>query len=361
MHNNKELIDEYRNRLVNLHAVTVLFISVLEIAAYFILHIDSNHAVSLRCTYLWIYVLLPIAVNGITHMVARFLCCKSAASPDTKNSSIIYAALITACVVTFFHRVYMATACSFTLPLVLSGMFDNRTLLNKSFNFTAISLIAVTAINIYENTVDVDFILNHVVIYGINFISYLSAVLAISFSDNSLEIIQQQAHKNKELQHSMRRDQMTGLYNHETFYVKLNDAINDYHSGNYKFCLLMMDIDDFKQFNDTYGHDEGDAVLKSLVDAMRSCCDSNDRLCRYGGEEFTIIFGNKSLEAAKAVAENILSAFSNTRYSFTQKRTTFSAGIAEFDGSMTAENLFDKVDELMYKAKKSGKNKIVTE
>lgn len=310
---------------------------------------------------MWGYVALPILINIVIHCIARAVISNKRTNDDTKNASIIYAALVTACVVAFFHRVYIATACAFTFPIVLSGMFNDRKLLKSSFVLSAISLLIITVLKAFEEDVNADFVLNQAVIYGINVISYLSAVIAISFSDNSLEIIEDQANEYKELQHIMRRDQMTGLYNHENFYVKLADAINDYHSGNLSFCLAMIDIDDFKKFNDTYGHDEGDKVLMKLADAMRSCCDSNDRLCRYGGEEFAIIFGNKSLDAAKTVAENILSVFSNTKYDFTDKHTTFSAGIVEYDGSFNQEDIFDKADELMYKAKQNGKNQIITE
>lgn len=359
---NNDLIAGYRNKLLTLHATTVIFVSVLEIAAYVILHINGIHSLSFECTYLWGNVALPIFINMIIHLIARAIILNDKAKFEIKNTSIIFAALLTACVVAFFHREYDATACAFTFPLVLSGMFNDRRLLRSSFIVSVISLVAITLLKLFEEPVNSAFILKQAVIYGINIISYLSAMLAISFSDNSLEIIEDQANENKALKHIMRRDQMTGLYNHENFYAKLADAINDYHSGNLSFCLAMIDIDDFKMFNDTYGHDEGDEVLKNLASAMRSCCDSNDRLCRYGGEEFAIIFGNKSLDAAKTITENILSAFSNTRYDFTDKRTTFSAGIVEYNATYTNhEAFFDRADELMYKAKQNGKNQIITQ
>ena len=244
-------------------------------------------------------------------------------------------------------------------PIVFSGIFNNKKLLHMSFNITAFVLLIVTYFNLRYDGFSINFIINHLVIYGINIISYLSAKLMIAFSNSNLTVIKEQQNANKELQHSIRRDAMTGLYNHKTFYQKLNSAIKDYNSSS-PFCLAMLDIDDFKKFNDSYGHEEGDKVLLNLVSKMKACCDDNDQLCRFGGEEFVIIFKDKNIRQAKEITEKILSQFSNSVYDFTDKSTTFSAGIVAYEPGMSVNEIFYMADSLMYTAKKNGKKRILT-
>jgi diguanylate cyclase (GGDEF)-like protein len=128
----------------------------------------------------------------------------------------------------------------------------------------------------------------------------------------------------------------------------------------------MLDIDHFKQFNDNYGHQAGDAVLKELADIMlKQCrCTSIDVCCRYGGEEFAIIMPELELHNAVKVAERLRQAVENNSFSIEGKkpgdRVTVSLGVAGISGTedLSTEELIKKADEALYLSKRNGRNRV---
>lgn len=357
--NNEELLDRYRLKLINLHLSTICVTSFFEIIAYIILLIGGEHRLSPSSSYLWLGVVIPIVINFATHFIVSYVNQSKRYDKRLKNASVIYAALITSCVLTLFHSNYITTACTFSFPIVLSATFCDKKLLNRTLAISISCLLVLTVILCYKKTIDVTFVLNQIVIYGINIISYLAALLTVDFTQNNFSVIQDQFITNRKLWHGMRRDQMTGLYNHVTFFSEFEKVMSDLNEKKRAFCLAMIDIDDFKKINDEYGHENGDKVLVRLAAAMKDCCEPDDKIFRYGGEEFVIIFTNKNIDSAKRITENILTAFSNSKYDFAKIRTTFSGGIIQGESGLTKEKIFNEADKLMYEAKQSGKNRII--
>jgi len=130
--------------------------------------------------------------------------------------------------------------------------------------------------------------------------------------------------------------------------------------------LIMLDIDHFKQFNDNYGHQAGDQVLKELaVILQKQCrCTSIDVCCRYGGEEFAIIMPELELHHAVTVAERLRTAVAETSFSIKDKKpgdtVTVSIGVAGMSCSedMSFEELIKKADEALYLSKRTGRNRV---
>ena len=129
-------------------------------------------------------------------------------------------------------------------------------------------------------------------------------------------------------------------------------------NGTYDLCLVMIDIDDFKNVNDTYGHDEGDEVLITLAKILEGICGKDDIACRFGGEEFALILPGKTIEQSKIMVEKAMKMFSEHRFSFTERSITFSSGIAHHKKDESREPFFDVADDNLYNSKKSGKNRI---
>lgn len=122
-------------------------------------------------------------------------------------------------------------------------------------------------------------------------------------------------------------------------------------------CLLMMDVDNFKMINDTFGHVTGDKVLLKLAQVISSNMREDDYVGRYGGEEFLVILKNTDLEKGLLVAERIRQAADNLNWD-EEIKTTLSIGLLQYDGS-TADALLIEADILMYRAKRLGKNRVV--
>jgi len=122
--------------------------------------------------------------------------------------------------------------------------------------------------------------------------------------------------------------------------------------------LVMMDIDYFKHFNDTYGHQAGDFVLKKAAAILNSELRGSDIVARYGGEEFVAILPRRTIEEAHSIAERIRKVFAKTRFEFEEKdlNITLSAGVSAFKPSgeedISKELLIKRADEALYKAKR---------
>lgn len=354
---NEKLLERYRLKLINLHLSTITVVSVFEIIAYIILHFGEENV---SYYYLPMYVIIPILINFTAHFIVRWVACNKQFEQDVKNASVIYGALATSCVLTLFHMDYITTACTFCFPIVLSGMFCNKKLLNRALIVTIFCLVLSTVISCIYKTTDITFLQNQLVVYGTNIISYLAALLTIDFTQNNFNIMNGQSIANRKLRHGIRRDQMTGLYNHVTFFSEFEKVIEDAENRRISLCVAVIDIDDFKTINDKYGHENGDKVLLRLSNVMKECSTPEDKVFRYGGEEFVILFINKSFASAKTMVTNMLTAFSNSQYDFAKVKTTFSCGIVQYNPSYSKDALFSEADGLMYKAKKNGKNQIKT-
>ncbi len=162
-----------------------------------------------------------------------------------------------------------------------------------------------------------------------------------------------------ELQDQAIRDPLTGLFNRRYLQETLNRELNRARRGDYPISVVMMDLDDFKQVNDTYGHKAGDQALRSLGEIIRSHIRESDIACRFGGEEFVLVLPETNPQIAGQRAEHIRREFQSTK-SFKEKKDitpTLSAGVAAFPANgKTAEIILDAADQAMYAAKARGGN-----
>lgn len=149
-------------------------------------------------------------------------------------------------------------------------------------------------------------------------------------------------------------DELTGLYNQRTFYTRLNGSITRAVQQRTPIALVFMDVDNFKQCNDLYGHLTGDSLLRSVGAIIRHQIRGGDEGFRYGGDEFAIILKNAGANAGKLASERIQQEFARgDRFG-----TSLSFGIAEYESGMTAHELVKAADEALYQAKLAGKNNI---
>ncbi|MCW8932726.1 MAG: sensor domain-containing diguanylate cyclase [Gammaproteobacteria bacterium] len=155
-------------------------------------------------------------------------------------------------------------------------------------------------------------------------------------------------------------DKLTGAANRQVFDVLFTQAYNQSKRREGKLSAIMMDIDYFKQVNDTYGHPTGDVVLKTLTHIVKDNVRESDILFRWGGEEFLIILPECNLEKASKVAENIRQAVENhdVKFAGNSLSITLSLGIATMLENETANELVNRSDKVLYQAKQKGRNRI---
>ncbi|ASP32715.1 GGDEF domain-containing protein [Labrenzia sp. VG12] len=161
-------------------------------------------------------------------------------------------------------------------------------------------------------------------------------------------------------------DELTTLNNRKHFENSIERVIDHSIESGRGFSLLMTDIDHFKNFNDTYGHQTGDQVLRLVALAVKQNIKAQDIACRYGGEEFAIILPHIGLEEASAISENIRNAVMSkelVKRSTGENlgRVTISVGVATFKKMDTAHTIVSRADEALYLAKNDGRNLVRTE
>lgn len=161
-------------------------------------------------------------------------------------------------------------------------------------------------------------------------------------------------------------DPLTGVKNRKTFDLELARLIRTAHDTGEPLALIMADVDHFKQFNDRWGHQTGDHVLRLVADVMNANIKGQDVLARYGGEEFAIILPGTTLSNAVMLADRIRKAVESRRLK--KRRTdedlgvvTLSMGASLLQWNDTAESLIERADSLLYAAKNSGRNCVVDE
>lgn len=157
-------------------------------------------------------------------------------------------------------------------------------------------------------------------------------------------------------------DGLTGLFNHKHFQERLKEELTRAKRYHHPLSLIMVDIDYFKNYNDYYGHIQGDAVLKMMAQIFKNTVRELDIVARYGGEEFVIILPEtdklKSLNFAERLRQNVeLHQFKGEKTQ-PQKKLTISLGIATYSEDADTDKLIDKADQALYNAKKSGRNKV---
>jgi diguanylate cyclase (GGDEF)-like protein len=150
-------------------------------------------------------------------------------------------------------------------------------------------------------------------------------------------------------------DLLTDVYSRRYFFELLKGEISKAQRKEYMFSVIMFDIDHFKKVNDTYRHDKGDYVLKTIADIVKSSIRKADALSRIGGEEFTILLPDTNIDKATALAERVRRSVEDYKFDVVG-RATISLGVTEFKADDSSDTLFKRVDEAMYLAKNSGRN-----
>ena len=157
-------------------------------------------------------------------------------------------------------------------------------------------------------------------------------------------------------------DGLTELYNHRYFKEQMKQTIESSTRYGTPFSLIILDIDFFKNFNDTYGHQAGDSILRQVAQTIKKNVRSSDIVCRYGGEEMSIILFNTDYESALSTADKLCKRISSRVFKLPNGKdasVTISLGASTFpkDG-IGVEEIIEIADKRLYNAKETGRNKV---
>jgi len=174
--------------------------------------------------------------------------------------------------------------------------------------------------------------------------------------------------KNRELENLLKKvellamtDHLTGLYNRRSALNLMKKELARVQRMGGTFAVLMIDVDDFKQVNDSYGHEGGDCVLKAISDLLREDIREYDIAARWGGEEFLVVLPGDDCEGGRILAERVRSLAEKQELKYRDEviRFTLTAGVACFRPGDNLDDVIRCADEAMYRGKKQGKNQVV--
>lgn len=261
------------------------------------------------------------------------------------------------CIVSMVHFVFPVLYLTMSIPVVFSIIFNNPKLTAKLYFISQFlgTLCFVTSIFDKISIKPDRYIYNIIIFYCVSLFIYMFSKVLIVYEDKMVSIVERYR---KDLVNKIKEysyDPLTKVHTHENLLKVTEEWVN---SGEC-ICYAIIDIDHFKNVNDTYGHEFGNVVLERLGRLLNwISVDDSVFVARYGGEEFSILFKGVRLKNAYFRVDKLRRQFREEEFRETREHFTFSGGICELKDEMSVKELFEKADNLLYKSKSEGRNRI---
>ncbi|WP_313559748.1 diguanylate cyclase [Ruminiclostridium cellobioparum] len=257
----------------------------------------------------------------------------------------------------FSVTAFAASISTFILPLLTYPLFRKQKQLWKKWIYGSIIFEFIISLNY---AVFIDGMKNKILIITL-FCSVTSLIAFLIYY--YIGYLEAYTFAFRRYQQESKKDFLTGLNNARQFDAIYNNIIEKSKTDKRQISLLFLDIDFFKKVNDTYGHEDGDIVLKTLGDLLIHNCRDIDIVSRNGGEEFSVILPDCTSDLALEIAERLRKKVENTSFILSNGviiKITISIGISSYPDKISNINILkEKADEALYSAKRAGRNRVV--
>lgn len=189
------------------------------------------------------------------------------------------------------------------------------------------------------------------------FVENIALFFVNSYVDETRRLRYNLVRQNSRLSHEVATDPLTGIANRRSFDEYMAERIETFDQTRSPFAFAIVDIDHFKEVNDTYGHDKGDEVLRKVAQILQQSIRADDFAARYGGEEFVIFFNDCTLEHGALLAERIRERIERSAL-LGDRPLSVSIGVGAPVAGDTPNTLFSRTDEALYRAKQNGRNRV---
>lgn len=271
---------------------------------------------------------------------------------------IIYAYIITTIIwsILFSALVYLSNE-DITIIAIVLMLTSSLFILKPKIHIKILLICYVFYVSSVVVQIESQLVINELCFKGLIFFVFAYILTKLQYDNRLLNynLSEQLIKNNVQLKEKSIRDSLSGLYHNAYIFNFLEEHL-DNDIPLHTLSVLMMDIDNFKSINDTYGHLFGDTVIRSIANELRVSTNQGDVLGRYGGEEYIVILNNADMTRTITVAETIRTNIENMTFQYPMK-VTISIGIAFYNGE-TARELIQKADEQLYRAKALGKNRV---
>lgn len=313
--------------------------------------------------YILKYILVPVLVQALALAVGYYYI-KAGTKDEKKQNYIVTAMMFVSFGIVAF--IYYSISPIILLPcvtIVATAMFADQGLTI----WTGVGVLILMVVNIVRYRLSVDGSLPQLCWIGalgvsMVFVVLMCAVVVIinKHTKALMNSIAGSYNRQVTLMSELMIDPMTGLYNRRSFEESLDKEIENVEATGAKSYVTIFDIDHFKEVNDTYGHSNGDIVIKALCKMMKEKSKDMGLAFRYGGEEFVILFHDVELSKVMNVVEDIRTEFRCYYFHFMNKDgITCSCGVAEYAKGESSKAWFNRADSALYKAKEGGRNRTV--
>lgn len=351
-----ETYQKWRRKLFHVNVLVAVFVALVELAMYVVIK-GNELAEPALPVYLWRYVLVPTIADFSVIITGYVFLKKKSGSKFVNYVPTIQLAFI-CMVVAVVHYVFSVTLVIFIVPVFTTVIYSDKRLTNRisvlCHVFLAVSLIH-RKFSAFVLGKDQVFYEEAFAAFVVLLCSSVICNCVIEFQEEKDRLIQRYYLDKLKMQDQLNKDQKTGLYGNTIFMNTLDNVIA---SADDQIALAVMDIDDFKKVNDSFGHLNGDHVITALAGIMKKRSGADRFMARFGGEEFVILFTGAEADYAALFLEDFRKEVEEQEYEFTDRPITVSIGLAFWKQGLTPEDLFNKADEAMYQAKARGKNQI---
>lgn len=354
-----QLDERVRHTIVRVIGVFV-FICLLIECGFFAFYMATGSMYMETRRYVSLRIIAPLVVNLIIWFVAARVNRTTGASATLKKYVCAICLCSLAGSMAIFNSYYTPLWLTPVIALMFCTLFHDRILIIvlAAYNYLLVGGALFTIIREYPD--DKRYYLEHaVVVLGV---CTLIIVVSLSMEDFTRLLVGQIKDSYKERDNYRKRletDMLTSLHSRPFMQERAESALR-HASFSTPVSIAIIDLDHFKRINDTFGHDNGDEVLRTLGEVLNGFAADDIVIGRYGGEEFLIIFTGTSPDDNLKTLERMRREFGARRYGFTDDVVTFSGGMASINASRSFEEVFRAADQALYKSKEGGRNRITS-
>lgn len=311
--------------------------------------------------YLWRGIIRPDIFLILASTICTTVAHKENISETVRIYTVCFCVMVCCTSIAICNVYFSFVMYLIAFPIYISMIFGNRKILRNVSIINTVPFI-LSVIAFYYKRPDLDSVhrmISVLVLGALLVASYIVCNVLAKSQEVQFRYIFNNYRKQKTLIEELKIEPMTQLYNKAALEGCMNAYLKKFIAGSYKPTVVIMDIDHFKNVNDTYGHAAGDEVLIALAGIIKEKMGGRRHAFRFGGEEFVLAFETEDLEFVKNRVQEIKDEFWSISYDFAPgEKFSFSAGISVLKDGMEKDDWFNSADAALYKAKNGGRNKI---
>lgn len=356
-----ELNTKIRKQTLRVMLCAVIVCTITDVL-FFVYYMKSDTLESTVEKYLITRLLIPLGINYISYFIALFLNYSKKISSDAKNMICAFALCTIGGCMGIFHGWFVPLWCAPAIAMVYCSVFHSRKLQNMLLIY-CIVLTTIAALYISGEHPDrkSEYIQNGVVVGVMTLMFRIIGSVIERYSDEILSMTLKAYEKEREYQRLLSFDDLTQVYSRPYLVARIKNILDGSIpvAQGCDITLAILDVDHFKKVNDTYGHESGDDVLRTLGSILHEVIDKDMIAGRYGGEEFLVLLTNGTHSENIAELERLRRKFGSAKFDFCDDSITFSCGCAKCSIGDNFELVLSNADAALYKAKREGRNRLL--